>query len=726
MNFGGHSPPNPRRITLSNNESTNQVEQNTTPTNEQGTSEMSSKPNKKIQSETVSLKNSRNVKIDQQDPSNIQSGSKMPTPIVSLKNSQNINLPGKLSSNPEIPILSPHNPPKNFQSKHYVNYARGSRSINQNCIGIDDSSDLFDANYLNPGNMGTLSSTRRKTIMEDELLKSAEFYEDRLKAQNERHQLEKQRFLASKNQQLQLFNEQKVMIENLQKLSETLQNELIYERSRDDKNNSSSTTNELSALMTNLLNKTNNTSSSSTKILGADERRPKILESIKKNPIDKWQFGVSGNLYVFLRFKAESYLKSMSLTRAETAQAISNIFSQSHYAEDTAMKICMENLADHPQKENRILTYRALARQLDENGGITIEPLNSEERVIDLFLRCKLILECELDGQVETNSEAEEKLNHRAIKKMLNQNENLMPEEDQEKIAALWNSIQVMTSTSMKARIKTEQAISLFNNYDSMRVLRMQNNVGERKKQVQDLANKRENAWSNKDNSWSKTKKGCEICYNHQHATKDCPLLIYGPCEKCLQAGIPRQRIKHTTRHHKFNQKPNEGLKAILPSEGHNNPQSQTNKFGPPPPSLQKYNQNNNLNLMTKGEIQIMKNNREITVNEEGYLCVRLEVGSSITDIMLDTGCTFEGVIESSMVKDLNLEKYMVKNPTTISFADGTKTTYETRLELPMRFKETADTLQIVVMDNLPAKFILGTPGIQKLGIKLDIFDQKN
>ena len=274
------------------------------------------------------------------------------------------------------------------------------------------------------------------------------------------------------------------------------------------------------------------------------------------------------------------------------------------------------------------------------------------------------------------------------------------------------------SSMNNKARIKTELALSLFNNYDSMRVLRMQSNgnVGERKKHVQDIATKRENSWAKKDNSWSKTKKSCEICSN-QHATKDCPILIYGPCERCIEIGIPRQRIRHTTRNHKFDMKPNEG--------NNKNYQNQPNKFGPPPASLQKYNKGN-LNLITEDENEQLKNRREITINEMGYLGLRIEVDSNIVEINLDTGCLFEGVIENSMVERLNLGSYIVKQPTTVCLADGTKTIYETVLIVPVRFKEVAAQLKFIVMENCPAKFILGTPGIEKLGLRLNISTSKN
>jgi len=722
MTFGGRSPPNQRQAPHNNeNINTNQIGKSTlVQTNEQGSSE-ADKMAQADQKASASLKNPQSISLNQQDLSNVQSGSKIPVilnqqdlsnvqsgskiPTLSLKNSQNINLRGKSESsgNPlrasnELSFLSGNQ--RQFQDKNYVNYARGSKSSGKNCIGLDETSELFDANYLNSRNMGSLSSTRRQSFMpamEDELVRSAEIIaEERLRLQNERHQIELQRLTNNKNQN-RVMEDMKNMVENLQ-------TELAAERSRMN-NNTSSNIDGLTALMTTLLN--NTTTATSSRTLGPDDRRHKVLESIAKNPIDQWQFGVNGNLYIHLRFKAEPYLKSKSFTKAETAQAIGSIFSQSHYAEEKATDICMQNLPNHPEKlEDRIETYKALARELDENGGITIEPLNSEERVIDLFLRCKLILECEMDGsQIEVGSEAEEKLNHRVIKKMLNRSENLLPDEDQEKIAALWNSMQVTSATMGKGCIKTEQALSLFNNYDSMRVLRMQSNTGERKKKYQDLASTRENIWSKQPK-----KNNCEICFRN-HETKNCPVIIYGPCEKCLSTGIPRNKIKHTTRGHKFD---------------NNSDRNQNNQasFGPPPPSLQKYNKGS-FNLMANAT-EVLKNKREITLNDQGYLCLRIEVDKNIVEIILDTGCLFEGVIEGSMVEALNLQKYKVQDPTTVCFADGNKTVYETVLEVPVRFKNVATLLKIVVMEKLPAKFILGTPGMQKLGFQFDICNQKN
>ena len=653
-------------------------------------------------------KNSTNPKID---ISNIQGSSKMqdlsttgnepPVHVdnnnpktTSLKNSKNLEGNGKQRLSEAREQL------RNFQLNNYINNNRGA-SHPTNTIGFDQSSDIFDK--LSSDVHNPLSSTRRSMIDQEQLIRSAELVaEERMRTQNEKHQVEMMKLLNAQNQN-KVIEDQKTMIENLQL-------QLAEERSKGDTNNKSLTSDDIATLV----NSINLSSSTTSKLPGANERRPKILEYIAKNPIEQWQFGVSGNLYVFLRFKAEPYLKTKSFTKAETAQAISGIFSQSHYAETKAQEICMSQLTDHPETLNdRIEVYKALATELDENGGITIEPLSCEERVIDLFLRCKLILECELDsGEVEPNSEAEAKLNHRAIKRMLNSNENLMPEIDQEKIAALWNSMQV-SMASNKGTFKTEHAMILFNNYDSMRVLRMQNNIGERRKQVKDLADKR-------TNSWTKREKNCDICGKFQHTTQNCPIKIYGPCEKCLANGMPRQRIKHTTIQHRFDS----NYPSANNNRNYNNNQQYNNqsKFRQAPEALRKYGNNRtNFNLMDKEEISTMKDRREMVINDEGYACIRVEVDNSIVEIILDTGCLFEGVIENSMVDKLNLLKYKVESPTTIRFADGNQTKYDTILEVPMRFKNHAKYLKIVVMDKLPAKFILGTPGMQKLGMKFDI-----
>ena len=761
MNFGGRSPPPERKIVQKPEQNAPNPVQPIQANIDKQRKEL--EPSNSVQGSSnippPSLKNSKN-QISHQDndpPSNVQSGSKMSSnlpsglssvqgsskiPPPSLKNSRNqVNIDplsnvqsgSKMTSNqalgsknqanqPDVsgpssgvpsiikpaignPPLSLKNsqnfPDRQFQNDNYINYNRGSGFPRNNSLCFDQSSDIFDA--INMGKRD-LSSTRRQTIMEDELLRSTEMVaEERLRIQNEKLRIDKQRLVNDRNQNK--------LIQDMKNMVEVLQVELAAARSSIDKNNTSVNTDELSSLMTMLLN---NTTASSSKIVGPNEKRHKVLESIAKNPIDQWQYGVSGNLYVFLRFKAEPYLKSKSFTKAETAQAIGGIFSQSHYAEEKAIEICLQNLPDHPEKlDDRIDTYKKIARELDENGGITIEPLNSQERVIDLFLRCKLILECELDGdQIEKGSLAEAKLNHRAIKRMLNKSENLLPDIDQEKIAALWNSMQVSLditdSTNAKGSIKTEQAVSLFNYYDSMRILRMQNDLEERPKQAKELATKRENAWS-------KPIKECEVCGRNQHTAKDCPLVLYGPCEKCLADGIPRNKIRHTARNHKYDRNPNNGTNH-----------GPANKFGPPPPSLQKYNNKSNFNMMSTNEIEQQKSERVITMNEQGYPCIRIEVDESIVEIILDTGCLFEGVIENSMVEKLNLQKYRVKDSTTVCFANGSKTLYDSILEVPVRFKDTAVCLKVIVMEKLPAKFLLGTPGMQKLGMNIDISNQKN
>ena len=577
----------------------------------------------------------------------------------------------------------------------------GGSSMVQNDINFSD----HNIDYINfkrgtgtqpSEHLNIFSSTRRSQIdgelINHDLIKQQEMLAiERMRNQQEEERINRKRNVTDQ-QQTRLIKDQKELIENLRK-------ELEATRLS---NTSAATANDISQIITTMA------SSNVSQKPSANDRRPKVLESIAKNPIDQWQFGVNGNLYVFLRSKAETYLKVKSFTRAETSQALSGIFSQSLYAENKALEICMDSLPEHPEKlEDRIETYKKLASELDENGGITIEPLNSQERVIDLFLRCKLILECE-DGskEIESGSEAEARLNHRAIKRMLNVNNPLMSEYDQEKLSALWNSMQV-AHANMKCSITTEQAIHLFNNYDSMRVLRMQNeDSGQRSNHIKDLANRRMKSWSSEGSK-------CDICYKN-HSTKQCPIMKYGPCEKCLSNGIQREKIKHTTMQHQYDSNSKFGRR----SENNNKP---TN-FGPPPGSLQKYNQKNNFNMMTKEEADEERAKRNI-VYSNGHPTLRVEIGECIMDAVLDSGCVFDGAIRENLIQESNLQNFLKERRKTMTNADGTTKVVDKVLEIPVRFKNATVTLELLVMNIFPTKFVIGMKGMTKLGINLSVGD---
>jgi len=256
----------------------------------------------------------------------------------------------------------------------------------------------------------------------------------------------------------------------------------------------------------------------------------------------------------------------------------------------------------------------------------------------------------------------------------------------------------------------TEQAIHLFNNYDSNRVLRMQNDRSEqqRPEYIKDLANKRRDSWSN--NQLSK----CEICFK-THSTKQCPILKYGHCEKCLASGIQRERIKHTTRQHKFDSNGNNSQYNQNKEKYQNN----STNFGAPPANLRKYNQKKDFNMMNEKEVEEENNKRNIVFNDKGFPILRIDVSTCIMEALLDSGCSFDGAIKEELVQKLELEKFLIEKHSTFHNADGSKTSINKMLQVPVRHKDHAVTMEIIVVKTLNHNFVLGIAGMTKLGINL-------
>ena len=192
-----------------------------------------------------------------------------------------------------------------------------------------------------------------------------------------------------------------------------------------------------------------------------NDKRVKVLESLVKTPIPQWSRG-DNNLYIFLKTEVESYLKVKSYTKAETVLAISDIFKESLWAETKAAEIAESNLPDEIDTNGfREQTYKALALELDAGGTTTIEPLKTNERIIDLFFRIKLAIECE---EIGNDKEVEETINYRSMIKMMSSRDQLMPEEKRFELKQIWLSRIITESDDRK--IKTNTVISILTQFD--------------------------------------------------------------------------------------------------------------------------------------------------------------------------------------------------------------------------------------------------------------------
>ena len=198
------------------------------------------------------------------------------------------------------------------------------------------------------------------------------------------------------------------------------------------------------------------------------DKRIKILESFRRYPIDNWSQD-DGNLYVFLKTKAEPYFRIKSLTKAETILAISYIFQDSLWAESRATEIAEKYLPDVPEctAEQRNETYKMLARELGSISDTTIEPLGTNERTIDLFYRVKLGIEGAEIGDI-----CEQSLNYEALRKMMCPQASLMPEDTRNELKLIWlnrvdgvhRKIEISTILAMLTRF--DRATALFDRYE--------------------------------------------------------------------------------------------------------------------------------------------------------------------------------------------------------------------------------------------------------------------
>ena len=464
------------------------------------------------------------------------------------------------------------------------------------------------------------------------------------------------------------------------------------------------------------LNATGNTTAFSSKLPDPMERRMKILDNLAKNPIDTWTPRTNGSLYVFLRMHAEEYLDSRSLTKAETSQAIAAIFRLSPAKQKKAKQICIDTLPNYPESLNdRESTYKQLSIKLDENRTSVIDALNIDESLEDLFQRAKTIMEVEY-GE-ELSEVAANKLNHRVIMRILDPKQELMNEDDQLDLKQLFYSMTVSDKGFVKGCVDKTQVENLISSFDSMRDFRCNQTHTIRSKKANDVAMQKSTVWNYNRNRDQKTgNNSCPVCYGKDgHSIKNCPLIKNGPCEICLKNGKARETIKHITEDHRYtynNFKPNNAGRQNNNLEQRND---NANNFGAAPQALKNFNRN--LNTIDT-RIQLLKDSREIFPSQEDkYLCARLECGSKIIEAKLDTGCTFEAAIEEKLIYDLQLEDHTEKTDTSLVIADGTTINSTMIVQIPVRYKNIAVTITAIALPKLPAKFLLGKPGMDKLGM---------
>ena len=83
----------------------------------------------------------------------------------------------------------------------------------------------------------------------------------------------------------------------------------------------------------------------------------------------------------------------------------------------------------------------------------------------------------------------------------------------------------------------------------------------------------------------------------------------------------------------------------------------------------------------------------------------------------MDTGCTLEAVIDEKLINDLQLEEHVEDIETSVVIADGTTINSDKKVHMPIRYKNMAVTITAVALPKLPTKFLLGKPGMSKLGM---------
>ena len=441
-----------------------------------------------------------------------------------------------------------------------------------------------------------------------------------------------------------------------------------------------------------------------------DQKRQKVMEEMKRTPIEEWSLG-GGSLYVFLLTKAERYLDQRALTRAEMAHAISYIFRPSLHAEKTARALCLDHLPAEPTTlDDRRPIYRLLAAELDTDGETVCDPLDPHERVVDLFNRMVLTLE------VETGMEKPELrpyLNFRAINRIIDPSEDLLPKEDQDRLTSLWSS--VVCQHNIRRSVTDHQIMMMLNNFDRVRATSKPSKITTPTAQGQSLKTKesykKDKIWSN---SAAKPVK-CDIC-GQAHKTRACKIWLEGRCTICQSRGIPIAKIFHITADH------------IDKKSGYTAP---SGGYGYAPAHLStKENSEKKVEMLKMAANEALdakkpalNDHLEGVQTEDGIACIRLELDDMLVTVKLDTGCSVPAVIDENYAKDLGLLEKATSLSTKLVGANGSKIECNKVIEVPARYKATSTMLKLTVMPECPSKLLIGLPAMKQLKL-LSIFNE--
>ena len=166
------------------------------------------------------------------------------------------------------------------------------------------------------------------------------------------------------------------------------------------------------------------------------ELRSTVLKSLRSDPVAIWSRSVP--LISHLRTQVEELIAERALTRAEIIKVIGSVFRGSPFLTKEATIIADKWLPIHPNTSNlRLRTYKKIAIALGKDQVMPHEPLKSYECIIDLFNRCKMVIEYEFGLDIEVS---EEIINYKAVNKMLNDNR-LLSVDDRYKLEGVWESI---------------------------------------------------------------------------------------------------------------------------------------------------------------------------------------------------------------------------------------------------------------------------------------------
>lgn len=143
-----------------------------------------------------------------------------------------------------------------------------------------------------------------------------------------------------------------------------------------------------------------------------------------------------------------------------------------------------------------------------------------------------------------------------------------------------------------------------------------------------------------------------------------------------------------------------------------------TGQSGQPAQHNQIQNTSNNLQNVTtttwngspKLILQNNANQNELTLN--------LEINNALATALADSGCTaIEAAIDEELVGPLDLQKFSRATHQSVTLANGQVIYINRMLDISCRWRLKSANISFAVM-NLPAGILIGSAGLEKLGIK--------